>query len=67
MKVLKMKKVILAMSLGLGMSGAFAGNFGPYDDEVNLNNCPMWEQDCNEGNMTACRFWFDNCRDKVLP
>ena len=63
MKTAKMKKVLLAMSLGLGLSGAFAGSAS-----AQHSMCPDWEFDCAENNNAfACNMFFKYCRDRPLP
>lgn len=51
MKNSKFKKVALALSLGLGLSGAFSATASdPYPD----GNCTIYAQECANGEIWAC-------------
>jgi len=57
MKTAKMKKVLLAMGLGLGMSGFFAGSATAFD-----GTCEEYYDACYTYNLPgACRAYERSC------
>ena len=61
MKNSKLKKVALALSLGLGLSGAFTATAN--DDP----NCPIYIQECDNGDFFACTLAKHFCNYRPIP
>ncbi len=58
MKAIKMKKMLLAIGLGLGLSGAISAPVlaGP-DSQM----CAEYKIECSEGNERSCQKFDDLC------
>ena len=64
MKNSKFKKVALALSLGLGLSGAFSATANdPYPD----GNCTIYIEECKAGDFFACSLARKFCDYRPIP